>query len=142
MDTDKSRIMTVSKTSSIISHLSAVILLSLLGVGLTGCDLLGAKVRSAAGMPPVQRGWATVTNNGVITICKMHVADETGAYLESYSLIAMEYDYLHPGAHHRYEILVHGAPLKIRLSACNGTVLKELHDVQLADAAEMQIMVP
>ena len=27
----------------------------------------------------------------------------------------MEYDYLHPGAHHRYEILVHGAPLKLRL---------------------------
>jgi hypothetical protein len=130
------------KQASRSTLVASVLLSSVLGLAASGCDMVGAQVRGAAGLPPVQRGWATVVNNGVIQICKMHVANETEAYLESYSLISTQFEYLGPGAKHRFEIVVHGAPLKIRLSACDGTVLKELHNVALADGAEMQVVVP
>ena len=76
----------------------SLLLLSAVGLAASGCDLIGSKVRSAAGMPPVEKGTITVVNNGVMQVCKMHVANESEAYLESYSLISTQYDYLAPGA--------------------------------------------
>ena len=120
----------------------SLLLLSAVGLAASGCDLIGSKVRSAAGMPPVEKGTITVVNNGVMQVCKMHVANESEAYLESYSLISTQYDYLAPGAKHKFEVMVHGKPLKVRLSACNGTVLKEMHDVALANNDAIQVNVP
>jgi len=120
----------------------SALMLSALAAGTAGCDLLGSQVRGAAGLPPVEKGTITVVNNGVIKICKMHVANESEAYLESYSLISTQYEYLGPGAQHRFEVMVYGKPMKVRLSACDGTVLKELHDVALASNGMMQVVVP
>jgi hypothetical protein len=117
-------------------------LLSVLAFNANGCDFVGGKVRGAAGLPPVQKGTVTIVNNGVMKICKMHVANEGEAYLESYSLISTQYEYLGPGAQHRFEVMVYGKPLKVRLSACDGTVLKEVHDVALADSGAVQFVVP
>jgi hypothetical protein len=120
----------------------SILLLAALGFGGAGCDMIGSQVRGAAGLPPVTKATVTVVNNGIIQICKMHVADETDAYLESYSLISTKYEYLGPGAKHSFEVMLDGKPKKIRLSACDSTVLKELHDVALADGGALQVMVP
>ena len=120
----------------------AAFTLTFVAASAPACDMIGAQVRGAAGLPPVQKGTVTVVNNGVIKICKMHVANEEEAYLESYSLISTPYEYLGPGAQHRFEVMVYGKPLKVRLSACDGTVLKELHDVALAPNGMLQIVVP
>ena len=109
---------------------------------LTGCSLLGNKVRGAVGMAPVKTGTIDVVNNGFKTICKMHVADADGAYLESYSLIGTKYEYLDSGQHHRFEVMLHDKPLKVRLSSCDGTVLKEAGSVALAENATVQLVVP
>jgi hypothetical protein len=120
----------------------SILVLSSLGFGGAGCDMIGAQVRVAAGMPPVTKANVTVVNNGIIQICKMHVADESEPYLESYSLISTQYEYLGPGAKHQFEVMLDGKPKKIRLSACDGTVLKELHDVALVDGGSFQVMAP
>jgi hypothetical protein len=113
-----------------------------IGCCLTGCSLIGNQVRGAMGMAPVETGQVTVVNNGVTTICKMHVANEGEPYVESYSLISTQYEYLASGAHHKYEVMVHGKPLKVRLSSCDGTVLKEQHDMALASNGAAQVVVP
>ena len=109
---------------------------------LTGCSLIGSQVRGAMGLAPVKTGNIDVVNNGVMTICKMHVADAGGEYLESYSLIGTKYEYLDSGAHHKFEVMLDGKPLKVRLSSCDGTVLKEASNVALAENATVQITVP
>jgi hypothetical protein len=133
----------ISLALSLRTHnILSALLLSAIGITGTGCDMIGSQVRGAAGLPPVTKANVTVVNNGIIQICKMHVADETEAYLESYSLISTKYEYLGPGAKHTYEVMLDGKPKKIRLSACDSTVLKELHDVALVDGGSLQVMVP
>ncbi len=109
---------------------------------LTGCNMLGNKVRGSMGMAPVKVANLEVVNNGFKTICKMHVADADGQYVEPNSLIAMEYDDLQSGKHHRFEVMIHDKPLKVRFKACDGTVLKEQTNVAVAESSTVQIMVP
>jgi hypothetical protein len=123
-------------------QLKSTIVLFIAASSLTGCNMIGNQVRGAVGMPAVKTGNIDVVNNGFKTICKMHVADADGAYVESNSLIAMEYDYLHSGAHHRFEVMLHGKPLKVRLSSCDGTVLKEQTNLALAENSTVQLLVP
>jgi hypothetical protein len=122
--------------------LKSTITLFVAASSLTGCNLLGGQVRGAMGMPPVKTANIDVVNNGVMPICKMHVADADGAYLESHSLIGTEYEHLKSGAHHRFEVMLDGKPQKVRLSACNGTILKEESSLVLAENNTVQIVVP
>jgi hypothetical protein len=113
-----------------------------MGSGLVGCGMISNQVRGAVGLAPVETGHVNVVNNGVATICKMHVANEGEEYLESYSLISTQYEYLASGAHHDFDVMLHGKALKVRLSSCDGTVLKEQHGVALATNETVQVVVP